>query len=546
MDYIIIFIVAVLVIVQFFVFSRTNKLLSRISNMFPIPEAIDLIQTYVQDEDENELAVAQLEFEDSRTKYDLFKTIKDTINSYLLKNKGAVSDFMLIKDIVERHCDSEEEAISVQIPIPLYIGLMGTMVGIIFGIGGIALGDGGFAAFVENPQDSIGDLMSGVAIAMLASLCGIVLTTISSWMSKTTKTKLEADKNAFYSWVQVNLLPALGGNMTNTLQMLQQNLTSFNLTFSSNVSRMETALGNMSKTFGEQSQILEQLNKLDVHKMAQANVTILRQLDSSMGKLQQFSSYLSQTTEYLNAVKQLSQQVGDYVSRTGTLESLAEYFDDERNFFEERRLEINKGVVTVDDTIKKSFQALQENGEQTVQNVSQYLVKQQSALDKLVAEVDAKNNSFIEEQQRKMEERLKIHVQAFESKVSNLDSVAGAIKDFAAVKNSLSDLNEFMRGSLFSTIQKQLEKVSLSMSDLASSVSVPSGGGSNGMSKGDSDLLRQQRDLLQRLCETVSAEQGKGSRTPIIKYVIWGLVATIAFVLATVISVVLVFVMLDN
>jgi hypothetical protein len=546
MDYIIIFIVAVLVIVQFFVFSRTNKLLSRISNMFPIPEAIDLIQTYVQDEDENELAVAQLEFEDSRTKYDLFKTIKDTINSYLLKNKGAVSDFMLIKDIVERHCDSEEEAISVQIPIPLYIGLMGTMVGIIFGIGGIALGDGGFAAFVENPQDSIGDLMSGVAIAMLASLCGIVLTTISSWMSKTTKTKLEADKNAFYSWVQVNLLPALGGNMTNTLQMLQQNLTSFNLTFSSNVSRMETALGNMSKTFGEQSQILEQLNKLDVHKMAQANVTILRQLDSSMGKLQQFSSYLSQTTEYLNAVKQLSQQVGDYVSRTGTLESLAEYFDDERNFFEERRLEINKGVVTVDDTIKKSFQALQENGEQTVQNVSQYLVKQQSALDKLVAEVDAKNNSFIEEQQRKMEERLKIHVQAFESKVRNLDSVAGAIKDFAAVKNSLSDLNEFMRGSLFSTIQKQLEKVSLNMSDLASSVSVSSGGGSNGMSKGDSDLLRQQRDLLQRLCETVSAEQGKGSRTPIIKYVIWGLVATIAFVLATVISVVLVFVMLDN
>ena len=36
-----------------------------------------------------------------------------------------------MKDVVERYCDADEEEITTQQPIPLYLGLMGTMVGII-------------------------------------------------------------------------------------------------------------------------------------------------------------------------------------------------------------------------------------------------------------------------------------------------------------------------------------------------------------------------------------------------------------------------------
>lgn len=61
------------------------------------------------------------------------------INQYLSKNEGAVADFLLIKDIVERNCDMKREEIDSQLPMPLYLGLMGTMLGIITGIGGIAL-----------------------------------------------------------------------------------------------------------------------------------------------------------------------------------------------------------------------------------------------------------------------------------------------------------------------------------------------------------------------------------------------------------------------
>ena len=53
--------------------------------------------------------------------------ILNSINGYLLRNKGAVSDFMLVKDIVDRNVDKVDDEISNSLPTPLYLGLMGTL-----------------------------------------------------------------------------------------------------------------------------------------------------------------------------------------------------------------------------------------------------------------------------------------------------------------------------------------------------------------------------------------------------------------------------------
>ena len=106
--------------------------------------------------------------------------IEVSINNYLIRNKGLASDFSTIKDTVERNCTMLEDEIDTQTPFPLYIGLMCTMLGIIIGIGCIALGDGGFAAFVDKPEQHIGSLMGDVAFAMAASFCGIGFTSTIS------------------------------------------------------------------------------------------------------------------------------------------------------------------------------------------------------------------------------------------------------------------------------------------------------------------------------------------------------------------------------
>lgn len=147
--------------------------------------------------DKDGIKISQIVSVDNCKDRETFQNILCSINNYLYKNKGAASDFMLIRDIVERNCDSKEEEINTQTPIPLYIGLMGTMTGIIIGIGRTAVLGGGFSTFINNPEQAIGELMGGVAIAMIASLVGIILTTVSSLMSKTSKSKLEAGKMNF-------------------------------------------------------------------------------------------------------------------------------------------------------------------------------------------------------------------------------------------------------------------------------------------------------------------------------------------------------------
>lgn len=454
MDYVIIVgLVIVLVCVQFKVFLNNCKLIKEVENLFPLSNTLFVLQNSLKDnaliDDIHEtggnvesIKVSKIVSADLDKNSSEFRKILDSINNYLQKNKGAVSDFMLIKDIVERNCDSKEEEITIQTPIPLYIGLMGTMLGIIIGIGRIAIMGGGFSAFIDNPQQAIGELMGGVAIAMLASLTGILLTTISSWKSKTSKNKLEADKNGFYSWIQAELLPVLSGNMANTLQLLQQNLTSFNLSFSSNIGRMENALKEMSGSFADQLKILELLKNLDIKRMTTANVSILQQFEKSTANFQQLATYLSQTSDYLQAVRQLNNKVGEYMEQTSALTNLSTYFQEENNYFQMRRSEINKAVVQVDDTLKKSFLALQDNAEEGINNLAHFLVEQQSKFSDNLKYVEEKHQQWLAEQREIMFQRIDSQDKLFKEKINDLDVVIDEIKNLAAIKECMVGIEQ--------------------------------------------------------------------------------------------------------
>lgn len=452
---IIIAIVVVLVYFQLRVFGDNRKLIKEVRSLFPSSKYLSVMQISITSKEEDNafetednvenIKVSQIASTDSSKNLGVFQNILDSINNYLYKNKGAVSDFMLIKDIVERNCDSKEEEINTQTPIPLYIGLMGTMIGIIVGIGRIALLGGGFSAFINNPQQAIGELMGGVAIAMLASLIGIILTTYSSLESKTSKTKLEADKNGFYSWVQAELLPVLSGNMANTLQLLQQNLTSFNLSFSSNIGRMENALKETSGSFEDQLRILELLKNLDIKRMATANVTILQQFEKSTANFQQFATYMSQTSTYLQAVRQLNDKVGQYMEQTSALTNLANYFQEENDYFQTRRSEVNQAVVRMDDILKKTFQALQDNAEQRITNLNHFLVEQQDKFNTNLQNIDGQHQQWLAEQQKIMAQRIDSQEEVFKEKIKTLNVVIDEIKEFAAIKESMGNMEQLLK-----------------------------------------------------------------------------------------------------
>ena len=302
----------------------------------------------------------------------LQKEINRVLNNYLIRNKGAASDYGLIKDVVERNCNSLEEEIETQTPWPLYFGLMGTMLGIIVGIGDIAI-NVGFDQFVEKPEEHIGGLMGDVAMAMIVSCCGILFTTTLSFFAKKAKSILETRKNAFYSWFQSELMPIISKENASTgLKRLEENLSKFNESFEDNVKELNATFSVVKETSGNQALLMKTLNKMDLKKMAEANIEILSRFNQTVGQLEKFNSYINYSQTVLDDIAQ-------------------------------RNTAISGATISVDSNLDKALNELKNGVEQQMSVLRDSLRKSEEEMEKLVAcesrlfaNQDSKINAFFD------------------------------------------------------------------------------------------------------------------------------------------------------
>lgn len=93
---------------------------------------------------------------------------------------------------------------------------------------------------------------------MIASFIGILFTTCGSWIAKSATLKVEEGKNKFYTWIQTDLLPNIGGT-ANSIVMLQQNLMKFNRTFADNVNKLDQAFEKIGGCYRDQIALIEEL-----------------------------------------------------------------------------------------------------------------------------------------------------------------------------------------------------------------------------------------------------------------------------------------------
>lgn len=404
-EIIIIGVIAIIVLIQLFIWIRTCSLIKEYIHVFdgihfetakayiPVTEISTIeveqlsgimYQSRSEDgDDEVEITYICIASSTNGTPKLLIRII-NAINAYLLRNQGAVGDFNLIKDIVERYCKTKREEIETQLPMPLYLGLMGTMLGIIIGIGYIAIVSG-FSAFVEHPSDSIETLMGGVAIAMVASLFGILLTTVGSWTAKNAFSQLEDNKNDFYSWIQAELLPVLGGT-ENSLMRLQENLLKFNRSFSTNTTKLDKALQRVETSYESQIELMQTIQQLDIREMATANVAVLRELQSCTPQLERFVLYLQSVNDYISQVNMLNNNINSQLTRTQMIEHLGTFFEQEVKDIEQRKMAISQAVGSVDDKLQQTLQALQENADRSMQSMNETLIRKQDIFNKALDE----------------------------------------------------------------------------------------------------------------------------------------------------------------
>lgn len=326
------------------------------------------------------------------------KEIQRVINNYLIRNKGAASDFGLIKDVVERNTTALEEEIDTQTPWPLYFGLMGTMAGIIIGIGSIGI-TVGFDNFVKNPAEHIGNLMSDVAIAMVVSCLGIFFTTLVSWMAKNAKQIIEDRKNFFYSWFQSELMPIITKeNTTSGLKQLEENLNRFNGSFEKNVTKLESTFSLVNHTSESQAMLLRSLESMDLKKMAEANVTILTKFNDTVSQMDGFNKYIDTAAQYQEELNR----------RNSVLAEVSSGLDDS----------IDKSINTIKEAFAKQVDAMRES-----------LMSSGDAIEKMIA--DQKNT--IQQNESKIE--------TFYDVVVDLKPVIEGLKDWKKeLKNQTEEI----------------------------------------------------------------------------------------------------------
>lgn len=209
------------------------------------------------------------------------------INGYITKTNGAV-EYAVIKDKTERRIDSLYNFATSKISFPTYLGLMGTFFGVYIGLkcfnAGLGQGDGGIT------DQMVKELIGGIIVSMVTSLVGLVLMTISNIHASNVQKMVDAQKDEFFEFLQVSVIPTLGTNVSSSLNELKSTIGKFEPSFRAVIEEFKDAFRectNMFKgSFAENAEVLTNAVAEMGSNMALINENIQKQ-DQLLSTLRQ-------------------------------------------------------------------------------------------------------------------------------------------------------------------------------------------------------------------------------------------------------------------
>lgn len=428
--------VGICLVLQGLAFADTLKKRIQLRKIFP--KQSDHAMSLVDREDDGKQILVRKNVHSSK----VFDEIINTINRYLSHNKGS-ADYAILKDITDRNCDAVEAQIEATASIPIYIGLCGTLIGIVLGVavlgfrGGIdALFDTTPVVMVEsiseanselrtegskiktkdgnvyefsrgqwslykNPgEEGIKNLLQGVGIAMLTTLFGVLFTIVGAWSSKRSSRVNEEKKNGFLSWLQAELLPQMSNDLGQVIFQMQRNLTKFNNTFASNTSQLDSVLKGINTTYEDQTRLLKAVEKLKIDEIATANIRVLQELKECTDEIEELGQLVSNTTEYITKVDNLNSLLSSHLDRTRLIENMGQFFREEVTQIEQRKHAIANSTADIDANMQRAFGQLREHTDREYQQLGEALAnKHADFLRAIEAQQEALNRKLEETSQ---------------------------------------------------------------------------------------------------------------------------------------------------
>ena len=328
-----------------------------------------------------------------------FMNIIRSTNIYLIRNKNHAADFKIMREIVDGELESLENQVESTLNLPLYLGLLGTIAGIVFGLSGLS-------SNVESGQsaellDSIPVLLNGVMIAMFASAVGLGLTIVGSgFLYKKALEVTDRRKNGYFTFIQTELLPILARDMASSLTTLQANMYRFNESFNKNLDRFSKSTVPVQENLKEQRLFLRELQKIGYSELVRGNIKTFKELQKSAHLFEDFVATQRSLNNTIKQAKTITSSLEKLFERFSSFDGKAEAIEQYmRDSFQENKavMDYVKGyiadyktkekvldshITSVDDYLMKGMEKLQESAENSLKEFRSFTANEENYLQK--------------------------------------------------------------------------------------------------------------------------------------------------------------------
>lgn len=425
--------VAAFAAIQFRFFFSTYKKLNDLSHFFPSKK-------WETSGDEEHLTLIAVPEESKNA-----QVLVSEINDYITKTNGAV-EYAVIKDKTERRIDSLYEFATSKISFPTHLGLMGTFFGVYIGLkcfnAGLGQGGGGIT------DQMIKELIGGIIVSMLTSLLGLVLMTISNIHASNVQKEVDAQRDEFFEFLQMSVIPTLGTNVSSSLNRLRSTIGNFEPSFRAVIEEFKTAFRDCTDmfkgTFAENAEVLTKSVAEMGSNMTLINENIQKQ-DQLLATLRQremvvtldkFVSAANSFDAVTTSIQKLEEAKERIIASTNTLAEKQESYNQSLEIPTRLLQQVNAILERV-TTFEKSINALGVNIEQT-----QLLGNTQiNAIEEQLNALKTKHNLVYRYQDTEVEELEKIYKEQSEAVMAlsdafkrvvaqNKDDIETAMGDF--------------------------------------------------------------------------------------------------------------------
>lgn len=335
------------------------------------------------------------------------------VNKYIRSHNGAV-EYGIIKGKYEDAVSAEFQYAVSKMQFPTYIGLLGTFIGVYIGLQCFSFGLVDTDSTVT--EGMIRELVGGIIISMLTSVIGLILMMISSWFADRVRKSVDKSQEEFLQFIQTDVLPSLGTNVTSSLNRLQNTVREFEPSFRSVIDEFKSAFAECTDmfkgTFANNVAVLTQA----VDKMG-ANMTLINEniekQDMLLSTLQQHS--LVETLDKFVSAAESFGFVSDAVSK---LEDVRDRIVASSSVLVERQAEYNRSLEVPEEllgrinalldrvvTFERSLNEFGENMNQT----QLFRNEQLNLIEEQLKALQAKSRAVTDYQDTQVEELSEIY-----------------------------------------------------------------------------------------------------------------------------------------